>query len=720
MDKRIRWRLIVSLLVFGFSLWAGFPLSKKINLGLDLKGGMHLVLKVDTSHIPPKDREDAVERALEVIRNRIDEFGVKEPSITRQGFDEIVLQLPGVTDRRRALNIVGRTAQLEFKLVVNDPDLLSKALAGKKIPPEYELLYTQDGRPYLVEKKVLLSGDAIKKAYVSFDQYNQPVVSLEFTPEGAKKFDEITAKNVGRSLAIILDGKIQSAPVIRERIPSGRAMISGSFTPTEAQDLALVLRVGALPAPMKVVEERTVGPLLGQDSIRQGIKSAIIGAILVFLFMLVYYRLPGLIADLALLFNVLIILGGLGLFKATLTLPGIAGIILTLGMAVDANVLINERIKEELRAGSPVRIAIRAGYDKAFLTIVDSNLTTLIAALMLFQFGTGPIKGFAVTLSIGILASMFTAIVFTRLIFEIILSLRDIDSLSMVSLLSGSKVDFLSYRRIAYAISLSIILGGIIAFSLRGKSMFGIDFAGGYLQEYRFPTEVSTAQLRQELSMLGIKDAIIQRFRDDKRSVIIRTKEDVVEKVEEKFKQDFNAKLLRVERVGPSIGKLLKKKAILAVGWSLLGILVYVAFRFHYFNFAVAAVLALLHDVLVALSFLAFTGRQLDLLIVTALLTIAGYSVNDTIVIYDRVREKRRVMRRASLYEIINTAINETLSRTIITSLTTLLVIVSIYFFGGEVLNAFAFTLLVGVISGTYSTIFIASPLVLVGRQVKR
>ncbi len=720
MDKRIRWRLIVSLLVLGFSLWAALPLNKKISLGLDLKGGMHLVLKVDTSQIPKQDREDAVERALEVVRNRIDEFGVKEPTISRQGMDEIVLQLPGVTDRKRALDIIGRTAQLEFKLVVNNPDLLSKALSGQELPPEYEILYDQDERPYLVEKKALLSGDAVKKAYVSFDQYNQPVVSLEFTPEGAKKFAQITGENVGRNLAIVLDGKIQSAPVIRERIPSGRAMISGSFTPTEAQDLALVLRVGALPAPMKVVEERTVGPLLGQDSIRQGIKSAIIGALLVFLFMLVYYRLPGFIADLALIFNIIIILGGLGLFKATLTLPGIAGIILTLGMAVDANVLINERIKEELRNGSPIRTAIRAGYDKAFLTIVDSNLTTLIAALMLFQFGTGPIKGFAVTLSIGILASMFTAIVFTRLIFEIILSLTDISSLPMSSFFFGSKIDFLSYRKIAYLVSLAIILGGAIVFFIRGNSMFGIDFAGGYLQEYRFPKEVTTNQLRKELNALGIKDAVIQRFRDDTRSVIIRTKEDVVERVEEKFKKDFSGDLLRVERVGPSIGKLLKKKAILAIVWSLFGILVYIAFRFHYFNFAVAAVVALVHDVLVTLSFLAFTGRQLDLLIVTALLTIAGYSVNDTIVIYDRVREKRRVMRRASLYEIINTGINETLGRTIITSLTTLLVIISLYLFGGEVLNSFAFALLVGVISGTYSTIFIASPLVLVGRRVKK
>ncbi len=717
MDRRIKWRLLAVVCVLGFSIWAAFPLNKKVSLGLDLKGGMHLVFKVDTEKLPPQDREDAVERAVEVIRNRVDAFGVKEPSISRQGTNEIVLQLPGVMDRRRALDVVGKTAQLEFKLVVDNPSILSKALSGEEIPPEYEVLYDREGNAWLVKRKPLLTGEGVKKAYVSFDQYNQPVVSLEFSPEATKRFAQITGENVGRKLAIVLDGKVQSAPVIRERISGGKAMISGRFTPQEAKDLALVLRVGALPAPMKVVEERTVGPLLGQDSINKGIKSAVIGAALVFVFMLVFYGLPGLMADLALLFNILIILAGLGLFKATLTLPGIAGIILTLGMAVDANVLINERIKEELRSGNPIRAAIRAGYDKAFLTIVDSNLTTLIAAVMLFQFGTGPIKGFAITLSIGILASMFTAIVFTRLLFEIILQWFDLDKLPMRSFFELNKIDFIGKRYIAYILSGAVIIGGLVSFVLRGSDMYGLDFAGGYLQEYKFSQQADISRIRKLLVDIGIKDAIIQKFKEDDTAVIIRTKDDVVDKIEGILEDKLSGKLLRVERVGPSIGKLLKRKASLAVLWSLLGILVYVAFRFHHLNFAVAAVAALLHDVLVCLGFLAFTGRQLDLLIITALLTIAGYSVNDTIVIYDRVREKRRVMRRASLQDIMNVAINETLSRTIITSLTTLLVVLSIYLFGGRVLNDFAFTLLVGVISGTYSTIFIASPLVLWGRR---
>ncbi len=724
MNKWIKWRFVAVVVVLGFSLWSALPLNKKINLGLDLRGGMHLVMKVDTSKLPAKDRDDAVERAVEVIGNRIDSFGVKEPSITRQGTDEIVLQLPGVTDRKRAISLIGKTAQLEFKLLNEDTNALSEALKGN-VPDNCELLYGEDGRAFLVYKEALLKGDVIKNAYVGYDstRYNEPVVNLELNSEGAKKFAKITGENVGKRLAIVLDKVVKSAPVINQQIPNGRAIITGMQDNQEASDLAIVLRVGALPAPMKIVEERTVGPLLGRDSIRKGIKSAVIGAVLIFIFMIIYYGLTGFIADIALLFNVIIILGGLGFFHATLTLPGIAGIILTLGMAVDANVLINERIREELSSGNPLKIAIRNGYDKAFVTILDSNLTTLIAAFMLFQFGTGPIRGFAVTLSIGLLASMFSAIVFTRLIAEFLFLAPWFKQLKMLSILDKTNFDFLKARKIAYFISLAIILIGGAVFFSRGRAMYGIDFAGGYLQEYKFATKVPTEDLRAALKEAGIENTSIQRFRDDETMVIIKTKSDTVDKIQNELKAKFSdasPDLVRVERVGPSIGKFLKRKAILAVIWSLAGILVYVGLRFHHFNFAAAAVTALLHDVFVVIAFLAFTGRSLDLLIVTALLTIAGYSVNDTIVIYDRVREKMRQLKRRNFYDIINIAINETLGRTIITSLTTAFVVLSIYLFGGEVLNDFAFALLIGIITGTYSTIFIASPLVLLGRQVAK
>jgi SecD/SecF fusion protein len=726
MERRTAYKLILILAVLALSAYFSFPLDKRINLGLDLKGGMHLLLKIDTSHLSGEQKFDAVDRAVEIIRNRIDEFGVREPSIQKQGEDEIVVQLPGVTDRKRALDIIGKTAMLEFKLVSNDPEKLKQALEGN-IPEGLELKYMQDNKePLLIEKQAVLTGDALTNASVSFSssQFNEPAVNLKFNTEGAKKFSEITSSNVGRRLAIVLDGKVQSAPTIKEPIPSGDAVITGRFTVEEAQDQALVLRVGALPAPMHIEEERTIGPLLGQDSINKGVKASIIGSVLVFIFMALYYLLAGVISVVALSLNLLIILGGLGILpvlfpgvSATLTLPGIAGIALSLGMAVDANVLINERIREELGTGRNLRTAVANGYSRAFSAIFDSNLTTLIAAFFLFQFGTGPIRGFAVTLTIGLIASLFTTIVVTRTIFEILLGWGILkDSLPMLRLMKETKLDFIGKRKFFYALSLIIIAIGLIFYFKKGKEAYGIDFAGGQLQEYSFKAPAQMDKVRQILKEIGLADASIQQFRDNPRAVLIRTAQDKSEILTDKLKQSFpgeDLQVLRIERVGPVAGKHLQAKALKALIWSLMAILVYVAFRFKHFNFGLAGVIALLHDVLVAFGFLAITGRQIDLLSVTAFLTIAGYSINDTIVIYDRVRENSRLSKKLSLKDLINLSVNQTLSRTILTSFVTLLVVVSILFYGGEVLSNFAFALFVGFISGVYSTIYIASPLVL-------
>ncbi|MFH1458272.1 MAG: protein translocase subunit SecD [Candidatus Omnitrophota bacterium] len=725
MERRIAYKSLLILGLLAVCAYFAFPLDKRINLGLDLKGGMHLLLKVDTSHLKQEDREDAADRALEVIRNRIDEFGVREPSIQRQGLDEIVVQLPGVTDRDRAIDIIGKTALLEFKLVSNDAEKLKQALAGT-VPEDSELKYAQeDNEPLLLEKQAVLVGDALTDARVNFSQsqFNEPVVSLRFNAQGAEKFAQITTGNVGRRLAIVLDGKVQSAPRIKEAIPSGEAVITGRFSVEEAQDLALVLRVGALPAPMYIEEERTIGPLLGQDSINKGIKATIVGSALVFIFMAVYYLLAGLISDFALLLNLLMILGGLGLLpllfpgvSATLTLPGIAGIVLSLGMAVDANVLINERIREEIKTGKNLRSAVISGYNRAFTAILDSNLTTLIAAFLLFQFGTGPIRGFAVTLTIGLLASMFTAIVVTRTIFEVLLGWGVLKSLPMLKFIRETKLDFIGKRRIFYALSLIVIVVGLAFYFKKGKQAYGIDFAGGQLQEYSFKSPAPIDQLRQILKEAGMADASIQQFKDNPRVVLIRTVEDKSRILTEKLKEQFpdqDIQVLRIERVGPVAGKHLQAKAVYALIWSLVGILIYVAFRFKHFNFAMAGVIALIHDVLVTLGFLVVTGRQIDLLSVTAFLTIAGYSINDTIVIYDRVRENSRIYRKLTMYELINLSVNQTLARTLLTSAVTLLVVFAILFYAGEVLSNFAFALLVGFISGAYSTIYIASPLIL-------
>ncbi|KPK41713.1 MAG: hypothetical protein AMJ78_04735 [Omnitrophica WOR_2 bacterium SM23_29] len=735
MNRGLGWKILLIFALIALSVWLAYPpfdikdkegnvvKEGKIKLGLDLQGGMHLVLKVDTTKVPAEARKDATDRALEVIRNRIDEFGVREPVILRQGRDEIVIQLPGITERDRALKLIGETALLEFKLVSDDAEKLRRALQAD-VPEGYELKNDEDGQPILLEKEAALTGDALTTAYLSFDQshFNEPYVSLEFNDKGAKKFAKITEENVGKRLAIVLDKKVQSAPVIRESIPSGKAQITGRFTQEEANDLAIVLRVGALPAPVYIEEERTIGPLLGQDSIRDGIRATLIGGILVAVFMFLYYLLAGMIANIALILNLIILLGALSYFNATLTLPGIAGVILTLGMAVDANVLIYERIREELKSQKPLRQAIALGYDRAFSAIFDSNITTLIAAFLLFQFGTGPIRGFAVTLTIGIIASLFTAIFVTRAIFQLLLRLKGFTKLHMLRLIGETRLDFIGKRWIFYIISLAIVVVGLTAFFMKGEKSYGIDFTGGQVQEFKFDSPVKIEDVRIALKEINLGDASIQQVKDDPAELIIRTSGEATQEISNKFKEVFKDdkfEIIKVEKVGPSIGHQLRMKAVYALLYALLGILIYVSFRFKHFNFALAGVIALFHDVFITIGFMAFTNREMTLTIVAALLTIAGYSINDTIVIYDRIRENTKLFRKATLSELINISVNQTLSRTLLTTLTVLIIVIVLFIYGGEVLNDFAFCLIVGFISGVYSTVYIASPLIIAFQRKK-
>ena len=736
MDKKLWMKIGLILALAGLFAYYSFPINKRINLGLDLKGGMHLLLKVDTSHLTGKAKDDAADRAIEVVRNRIDEFGVREPSIQKQGEDEIVIQLPGVTDRNRALEIIGRTAMLEFKLVSNDQDKLKAAIDGK-VPEGFDFKRSEeDSEPLLLESKAVLTGDSLTNAEVHFSQseFNEPVVALKFNPEGARKFADITASNVGRRLAIVLDGKVQSAPRIREAIPSGEAVISGRFDVEQAKDLALVLRVGALPAPMHIEEERTIGPLLGQDSINKGIKATVFGGLFVIVFMACYYLLAGVISDIALGLNLLMILGGLGILpvlfpgiSATLTLPGIAGIVLSLGMAVDANVLINERIREELAAGRNLRTAIANGYNRAFSAILDSHMTNLIAAFLMFQFGTGPIRGFAVTLTIGLISSLFTSVVVTHVMFELLMKYGLLkDKLPMFHFIGHTKFDFIGKRKIFYTLSILLISVSLVTYFMRvkDKTAYGIDFAGGQLQEYSFKVPPDMNKLRADVKDLGLTDVSIQQFRDNPRIILIRTIEDKNKALTDKLKATFpdqDVQVLRIERVGPVAGKQLQTKAIHAIFWSMLGILIYIGFRFRHFTFALAGVIGLLHDVIVGLGLLmVMKVWQIDLLSITAFLTIAGYSISDTIIIYDRVRENTRLYGKMGLAEMINLSVNQTLSRTILTTGATLLTVVAILLYGGPVLRSFSACLCIGFISGVYSTVYIASPLVLAWSKKKK
>ncbi len=392
----------------------------------EIGGGIWRIALVLDSRQAEQVKKNALDQALETIRNRIDQFGVSEPEITVQGTEQILIQLPGIKDPERAKSLIGRTALLEFKLVDEEGDI-ETALKG--IVPEGDIILYQrvvdpktggvKKTPYLLKEKTLMTGEVLKDARVALDsQFHEPYIALEFDDIGAKLFEQITGTNVKKRLAIILDDNVYSAPVIQERIAGGRAQITGRFTTDEANELAIILRAGALPAPVKIVEERTVGPSLGQDSIRQGIISILISAVLIVLFLIFYYRGTGVIGDIALILNVILVFGVLSLLRATLTLPGIAGLVLSVGMAVDANILINERIKEELRWGKTIRAAIDQGYHRAFTTIIDSNITTVIASLFLYQFGTGPVRGFAVTLFWGIVANIFTAVFITRWMFD--------------------------------------------------------------------------------------------------------------------------------------------------------------------------------------------------------------------------------------------------------------------------------------------------------------
>lgn len=726
MTKNLRNRVLLVLGVVVASIYFAFPAQKRINLGLDLKGGMHLVLQVNTSDLKSEDKNDAVLKAIDILRNRIDSMGVGETVLQRQGENEILIQLPGITNRDEALALLGRVAQLEFRLVSDNPNHLRKALEGT-IPAGYILknLKGDANEPIILEDTIALKGDAVSDARVDFDSsgFGQPYISLQFNTDGAKAFAKLTRDNVGRRLAIIIDNEVLSAPNINEPILGGKGQITGTFTFEEASILSRALRHGSLPAPIIIEEERTIGPLLGKESIVSGIKAAIIGGILVFAFMLIYYLTAGVVSNIALMLNLLMIFGIMGFLNVmlpnsplVLTLPGIAGIILTLGMAVDANVLINERIREELQNGQPIKAAINNGFSKALKAIIDSNATTLIAAFMLFQFGSGPIKGFAVTLTLGLISSLFTAIFVTRTLFNILLELKFLKKLTMLSFFTDTNIDFVAKRYYCYALSTILIIGSIFILAKKKDAAYGIDFAGGQFQEYKFEKPIEADVLRAALEQNGIKDAIIQQFEKNPENIIVRTSGDTYDNVVSTFKNVFPDnvfEILRIEKVGPVVGKNLRHRAVLAIIFALAGILVFVGFRFKHFDFAAAGVIALIHDVFVSLGIVVMMGREIDLLVITALLTIAGYSINDTIIIYDRVRENSVKLRKKPLADIINISVNQTLGRTILTTITTLFVVVTLFLKGGEVLNTFALCLMIGFISGTYSTIFIASPLVL-------
>jgi SecD/SecF fusion protein len=684
------------------------------------------VLKFSVTDAGVKYRTSAaLAQSIEVVERRVNELGTTEPIVQRQGDDRVLVQVPGLQDPQRLKEIIGQTAKLTFQMVDQSMPV-QDALKGRP-PAGSSILYSQDDPPvpYLIENRVIVSGEDLAKASATYNsQTNEPVVSFTFNSRGATRFGQATAQNVGKLFAIILDNQVISAPQIREPILGGSGQISGSFTAESANDLAVLLRAGALPAKLTVIEERTVGPGLGQDSIHAGKVAGIIGSILVVAFMFVAYGFLGFLANIALAVHVAMIVGVLSVLGATLTLPGIAGIVLTIGMAVDSNVLIYERIREERRSGRSVIQAIDTGFSKALATIVDSNVTSLIATVVLFYLGTGPVKGFAITYAIGILTTVFTAFTFTRLLVSIWLRRarpKELPRAPVTLVPAGTKIPFMGIRRWTFALSSVLSVLSVVLF-MTVDINYGIDFKGGSIIEVQSKSgNADIGNIRSRLSELNIGEVQVQQF-GAPNDVLIRVgtqdagenaEQSVVDKVRGELQDQYDFR--RVEVVGPTVSGELAKQGTIAMIVALIGILVYVWFRFEW-QFAVGAIVATVHDVVMTLGFFVITGLEFNQSSLAAILTIIGYSLNDTIVVYDRVREDLRKYKRMPLPQLLNNAINETLSRTTLTSVTTILALLALVLFGGEVIRSFTMAMLFGVIFGTYSSIFIAAPLLILFR----
>ena len=795
------WKWLILVVATACSVALVTPPKEKIKLGLDLQGGTSYTLEIDDSQGLEGTLADARDRALEVIRNRVDSMGVAEPNIYPDGEKRIVVQIPGMKaeDRERASANIRKAAFLEFRMVhPKNSELVKNLFKDGKAPAGYEIValsgraagdyWVRKGpppsederaairrfeekagydlllervvaenkeyyRPYYVSRKAELTGDSLKSANVGYGQFNQKSVEIAFDAKGRRIFAKVTADhapggaknpdpNGQHHLAIVLDGTLYSAPFIKQSIPGGQAEISGNFTLEEARDLALVLRAGALPAPLVVLEERSVDPTLGTDSIESGWRAAAIGFVAVAIFMAIYYHFAGMVAVLALLLNLVLLplgmiivggffgmIGGAGMGGSSttlpvLTLPGIAGIVLTVGMAVDANVLIFERIREEMRQGKRFGAALSAGYDKAFATIFDSNLTTLLTAIILFWQGSGPVKGFAVTLSAGIVASMYTAVVVTRMVFEVLEGHGLLHNLKMTQWVKETKIDFMGKRGLAAAFSIVLLAGSLGYGIYRGQDNFGVDFTGGQQLTLDFATKAGVDEIRSALGAAGIRNPAIQYQRNgvgDAQSEVLVLRVASPEEgstAQRALGEQFAAngfKLVQEDTVGPQVGRELQRSGLWAIGLALVGMIVYITIRFE-FSFAIGAVVGLLHNVLLTVGIYALFGRQLTMTSIAALLTVLGYSVNDTIVVFDRIRETRKLRGGRLDAGVVNESINATLGRTLLTSLTTLLSVAMLMVFGGGAIFDFALAIFVGVVAGTYSSAFIASPVMLAVR----
>jgi len=714
----------------------------RIGLGIDLRGGLKFDLLLKPAVGPDGTARpipaDALDRAIETFRKRVDAGGIGEPVLQPQPPDRIIVELPGVgpDDAQRWEDTLRQVAKLEFRMVHTDSERLVPAIEAKTaiLDPAYEIVdyvHKEKGQKVtekmIVAKQVEITGDKISGAGVGIGKMGGWEIHLEFDSAGKDRFTQVTQrmaqnKQKRERFAIMLDKVVIQAAGLSEEamagggIFGGSAVITGDRDEEEARAVASAL-LNPLENPVEILSKSNTSASLGQDAIKSGIFAGELGVILTVLLMLLYYRFAGMVANISLIVFGVMLFGAMGMFGAVLTLPGIAGILLTVGMAIDANVLIYERLREEQAAGKSLKTALEAAYNKAFSAIFDSNVTTLITAGILFWLASGPVRGFAVSLIIGVIASMFTALIVARNLFAWGIEWGVIKRITMANLIPATKFDFMGKRKAAIAASVIVILGSLGIFVLRGEKNFGVDFRGGD----RLTMEAQGAQppldkVRDVLKGMGYGDASVQIEKSATAEfLVIRDRENSAEKIGAALIAQFpdsKFKIGGVDKVGGLVGKELARSSILALTLGMVGILIYVTARFE-LSFALGALVALLHDVIITVGVFSLMGRELSLVIVGAILTIAGYSVNDTIVVFDRIREGIKNGRAGNITQIMNASINETLSRTILTGGITFIITIILYFFGGPVLGDFALTMLVGILVGTYSSIFIAAPVVL-------
>jgi SecD/SecF fusion protein len=700
----------------------------KIKPGLDLRGGTQFLLELAGS-----TSRATLDQAVEVIRKRVDSVGVAEPVIQPVGENRIIVQIPGVSESDKASyrRQLERVAKLEFTLVHERSDELVEQAKGAnpQVPIEYQVLKLRDRKPngtvtespLIVKRRTEISGKSVANAFRSVDQLGRAVVIIEFNPEGRQKFGQLTEQNIGRRLAVILDGQVYSAPVIRSAIYGSCEISGGNMSATEAEELASVLK-NPLENPVSIIDERGVDPSLGASSVQSGFLAGWVSIVAVGLFALVYYRWLGLVSVFGLVINILVLLGLLAQFGFTLTLPGLAGLILTIGIGVDANVLVFERIREELAHHRSALEAVSSGFQRAFSSILDANVTTVIAAAILFWQGSGPVQGFATVLCLGIFSSLFAALIVSRTGAELLAEKAGKGSLHMMRFLEDTKINFLALRVPAFVLSGLLLLAGVITVGIKGEKVLGVDFTGGDLVTFSFKEKVDDGKIRTSLGNLA---EVVQYQRSPvggQEVLSLRTAFGNGEKVGQKLAQDFpqaEYRQLQLDKVAGVVGAELKQKALIALLLGVVAIFIYTTWRFET-AFAAGAIVALVHDVLISLGIFALLGRELSLPMVGAILAVAGYSINDTIVIFDRIREFFRGGVGTDRVGVMNLAINQTLSRTLLTSGLTFLAVLVLFVLGGRVINDFALILLIGIVVGTYSSIFIASPIVLLFGKPKR